>query len=126
MPVRAAAIVGDVVVISTLTIVGFATHETLGQTGRLLVTIGSFLVAWAFVVPWFRVVDERTVRRSVWVVPLAWIAAAPLGAVVRGLVLGIEVSPIFVMVMTVVTGAGLTLWRLILSQVARRTPTSDD
>ena len=123
---RTAAIVGDVIVISILTVVGFATHDTLDQTGRLLLTTGSFLVAWAFVGPWFRIVDERVVTRMVWVVPLAWIAAAPLGAVVRGLVLGIEVSPVFVVVMTAVTGAGLTLWRLILSRVARRSPISDD
>jgi hypothetical protein len=118
---RTATAVGDAVVIAILTIVGFATHETLGQTGRLLVTIGAFLAAWAFVAPWFRVFDERVVRniRTAWVVPLAWIAAAPLGAVVRGLILGIDVSPIFVLVMTAVTGAGLVLWRVALTAFAR-------
>ncbi|MFZ0492249.1 MAG: DUF3054 domain-containing protein [Acidimicrobiia bacterium] len=116
---RTAAIVGDVAVIVILTVVGFATHETLGQTGRLLVTIGAFLAAWAFVAPWFGSFDSGVIRgvRRVWVVSLAWIAAAPLGAVVRGLVLGIDVSPIFVVVMTVVTGAGLVLWRVILAFV---------
>jgi hypothetical protein len=87
----------------------------------LLVTIGAFLAAWIFVAPWFGSFDSEVIRgvRRVWIVPLAWIATAPLGAVVRGLVLGIDVSPIFVVVMTVVTGAGLGLWRVALAAFAK-------
>jgi hypothetical protein len=117
---RTAAIIGDVLVIVVLTIVGFATHETLGQVSRLLITVAAFLAAWAFVAPWFGVFDPSTISMAgkVWRVALAWVAAAPLGAVVRGLVLGIDVPPIFVVVMAVVTGAGLVVWRLILSLFA--------
>jgi hypothetical protein len=114
---RAAALIGDAVVITGLTIVGFATHETLGQVGRLVVTVVAFLLAWAFVAPWFGVFDPTTLvtASKVWLVFLAWIAAAPLGAVLRGLVLSIDVAPMFVVVMAVVTGAGLVVWRLILA-----------
>jgi hypothetical protein len=115
-----AAVVGDAIVISVLTIVGFATHETLGQTGRLLVTIGAFLAAWAFVAPWFGAFDRTNIAEAarVWRIALAWVAAAPLGAVLRGLMLRQDVPPVFVLVMTVVTGAGLVVWRVVLSRFA--------
>lgn len=112
--------IGDAVVIIILTIVGFATHETLGQTGRLLITIAAFLAAWVFVAPWFGAFDTSTVAQTgrVWRIVLAWVAAAPLGAIVRGLILREDVSPVFVVVMMVVTGAGLAVWRVILSRFA--------
>lgn len=115
----AAAIIGDAVVITALTVVGFAAHESLGQVARLVVTVSAFLVAWAFIAPWFGVFDSSTVSdpRKVWMVFLAWMAAAPFGAVLRGLILRIEIAPVFVLVMTIVTGAGLVLWRVVLSLI---------
>ena len=81
---RIVAIIGDVVVLTVLTVVGFAMHETLGAAARLSVTVGAFLVAWL------------------------WIA----------------VSPIFVVVMTAVTGVGLVIWRGVLAWwlTSRSTP----
>jgi hypothetical protein len=112
--------IGDVVVITVLTIVGFATHETLGQTGRLVITIAAFLAAWAFAAPWFGVFDQVTIGQAgaVWRIALAWVAAAPLGAVLRGLVLRQDVPPVFVLVMMIVTGVGLVVWRAILTRFA--------
>ncbi|HDK46166.1 MAG TPA: DUF3054 domain-containing protein [Actinobacteria bacterium] len=113
---RAVAIIGDGIVLGVLSVVGFAMHETMTESSRLLVTVLSFLVAWAWIAPWFGVFgdDVLTDPRRVWRVLLAWVAAAPFGVVLRAFLLGLTVSPIFVIVMTVVTGVGLIVWREIL------------
>ncbi|GBD83861.1 hypothetical protein BMS3Abin02_00244 [bacterium BMS3Abin02] len=114
---RAVAIIGDGIVLGVLSVVGFAMHETMTESSRLLVTVLSFLVAWAWIAPWFGVFgdDVLTDPRRVWRVLLAWVAAAPFGVVLRAFLLGLTVSPIFVIVMTVVTGVGLIVWREILA-----------
>ncbi|GBE22450.1 MAG TPA: DUF3054 domain-containing protein [Actinobacteria bacterium] len=114
---RAVAIIGDGIVLGVLSVVGFAMHETMTESSRLLVTVLSFLVAWTWIAPWFGVFgdDVLTDPRRVWRVLLAWVAAAPFGVVLRAFLLGLTVSPIFVIVMTVVTGVGLIVWREILA-----------
>lgn len=114
---RIAAIVGDSLVLAVLTIVGFAMHETLGAASRLVVTIGAFLVAWLWIAPWFGSfrLDVIGDPRRVWRILAAWVAAASFGSVLRGLVLGLTVSPIFVVVMTAVSGAGLLVWRVVFA-----------
>jgi len=124
---RVVAIIGDGIVLGVLSVAGFAMHETLAETSRLLITVLSFLVAWAWIAPWFGVFGDEVLTdpKRVWRVLLAWVAAAPFGAVLRALLLGLTVSPIFVIVMTVVTGVGLIVWREILAWrlSARSTPT---
>ena len=123
---RIVAIIGDVVVLTVLTVVGFAMHETLGAAARLSVTVGAFLVAWLWIAPWFGAFRGDVIGepKHTWRVLPAWVAAAPFGAVLRGLLLGLTVSPIFVVVMTAVTGVGLVIWRGVLAWwlTSRSTP----
>ncbi|NIA26218.1 MAG: DUF3054 family protein [Gammaproteobacteria bacterium] len=114
---RVIAVIGDVIVLGVLTVAGFTMHETLSDVPRLLVTVISFLVAWAWIAPWFGVYRDEVLAdpKRIWRVLLAWVAAAPFGAVLRAFLLGLTVSPIFVVVMTVVTGAGLIVWREVLA-----------
>jgi hypothetical protein len=115
--VRRIALVGDVAVLGVLTVAGFVTHGTLGDIGRLLITVAAFLAAWFWTAPWFGVYrddyvwDWRQVWRALW----AWSLAAPLGAVVRALLLNTPITPVFVVVSIAVNGAGLVLWRLLLA-----------
>ena len=117
------AIVGDVVVLVSLTLVGFATHLTLDAFGRMTVTLVASLLAWAAVAPFLgvyspTVIDEPT---AIWRVGWAWLLAAPLATFLRGAILGRDIPPVFVIVTILVNGFGLVLWRIALGwSLARR------
>ncbi len=113
---------GDVVVLVVLTIIGFASHSTLDETLRLVVTTAGVLVAWAVVAPWFGAFSAPTITRwsSVWRVALAWAIAAPVAGFLRGLILDLVVSPTFILVTIAVNGAALVAWRLVFAAVHQR------
>lgn len=107
------AVGGDVVVLAVLTAIGFATHSTLGDTGRLVVTTLGALAAWGIVGPWFGVFSTAVLTRwtAVWQVALAWAVAAPAAGFLRGLLLDVNVSATFILVTIAVNGAALVVWR---------------
>jgi len=118
------AIIGDVIALVAVTLVGFATHSTLDQTTRVVVTTLGVLVAWGIVGPWFGAFSTAVLTRpvSVWRVALAWAVAAPLAGFLRGWFLNLVVSPTFILVMIAVNGATLVIWRLISAAYLSRNP----
>jgi hypothetical protein len=110
------AVSGDGVVLVLLTIAGFATHMTLDAAWRMVVTILGSLGAWFAVAPFLGVFREGNILdpRQLWRVALAWLYAAPLATFLRGLVLGRDIPPAFVVVVILINGFGLILWRLAL------------
>jgi hypothetical protein len=113
---------GDVVVLVVLTIIGFASHSTLDETSRLVVTTAGVLVAWAVVAPWFGAFSTATITRwtAVWRVGLAWAVAAPVAGFLRGLILDLAISATFILVTIAVNGAALVVWRLGFAAVHHR------
>ena len=116
------ALVGDLVAVAVPTAVGFGVHGTLGEAGRLAATVVAFVGAWVVVAAGFGLYDDERMARGSWLRVLgAWIAAAPLGALVRSLLLGrATVVVAFVLVTIAVTGPVLVVWRLALARRARR------
>ena len=62
------AIAGDVVTLTVITVLGFATHHTLDAYWRMFVTVLVTLIAWAIVAPWFDAFSTTTLTRpsAVW------------------------------------------------------------
>ncbi len=126
-------LIGDVVVVAILTVIGFATHATLDEVPRMITTFLSFLVAWLLVAPWFGLLREAIVAdpRQVWRVAWAWLVAAPLGALLRAVLLDRSVVDVtFVLVTIAINGLALVAWRaLYAAHLSRRTaaasPTAD-
>jgi hypothetical protein len=116
------AVIGDVAVLAALTVVGFATHSTLDETWRLVVTTLGVLAAWALVAPWFGVFSTEVLTRpaAVWRVAWAWAIAAPVAGFLRAWVLGVTVSPTFILVTIAVNGSGLVAWRAVYASIQRR------
>ena len=115
------ALVGDVLVLAAVTVVGFATHGTLDETTRVIVTSLGVLVAWGIVGPWFDAFSTAVLTRplSVWRVALAWAIAAPVAGFLRGWILGLVVSPTFILVIIAVNGSVLVIWRLAYATLHR-------
>lgn len=116
------AIIGDAVVLVSLTVLGFLTHDTLDETWRLAVTSFGVLVAWALVAPWFGAFSTEVLLRpaAVWRVAWAWAIAAPVAGFLRGLVLGVSVSATFILVTIAVNGAAMVVWRAAFAAVGQR------
>lgn len=116
------AIVGDVVALTVLTAIGFASHSTLDETWRLVVTTLGVLAAWAVVGPWFGVFATQVLTQwnAVWRVALAWAIAAPFAGFLRGLLLDISVSATFILVTIAVNGAALVVWRAAFAALQAR------
>ena len=116
------AIIGDAVVLVSLTVLGFLTHDTLDETWRLAVTSFGVLVAWALVAPWFGAFSTEVLLRptAVWRVAWAWAIAAPVAGFLRGLVLGVAVSATFILVTIAVNGAAMLVWRAAFAAVGQR------
>ncbi len=121
-PLQRNALIGDVLALGILTVAGFASHRELDAGLRMLTTFLPFLLAWAWVAPWFGLYDRATLTepRRVWRVPWACSAAIPLGAFLRGLLLNRPILPIFVLVFLGLGGLAFTLWRAAYALWERR------
>jgi hypothetical protein len=115
---RWSLIVGDALALAVVVAIGFATHreaEAVLST-RYLATYLPFLAAWLAAAAAFGALrPERAAEpRHLWRPAAAALVAAPVGAWLRGLLLGSPVLPIFVAVMAAMMLLALGLWRTAL------------
>jgi hypothetical protein len=121
---------GDVLVLLAFVLVGQAEHEGTNASNPLLgilLTSGEFTVAWIAAGVWFDAFQQDhppSLRAFMGRSLNAWLVAAPLGTLVRALVLGRADIPVaFLIVVFLVCGAMLFGWRVfyyaILSVVRR-------
>jgi hypothetical protein len=108
-------IAGDLAALAVITLVGFATH---GETGlqfvpRMLATFLPLSLGWFLCAPWLGLFDVRIAGslKQLWRPPLAMLLAAPLAGILRGIVLGAAVLPLFVLVLGASAALGMLLWR---------------
>lgn len=118
----------DIVVYLLVTFIGFNAHDSLlgAPLLRVLATFVPFTVSWfiaALCLGLFRIEIIRE-RKYLPRVLLAVILAAPLGATMRGFWLNSPILPVFVLVMTAVSGLGMLLWRGLLQFLLSRPPAS--
>ncbi len=107
-------LLGDILVLALVTVVGFASHGTLGNAGtRMLTTFLPLVIAWLLVAPHLgvfdpaRLADPRQLWRPLW----AMVLAGPLAAWLRGILLGTPIQPIFVPILGGFSALGLLAWR---------------
>jgi hypothetical protein len=107
---------GDVIIFAIVTILGFASHDTLGTAGfRMLTTFVPVMLAWLLIAPHLSVYDINNVTRfrDIWRPPWAMVLAAPLAAFIRGAWLGTVIIPVFVVVLGGVNAIAILTWRVI-------------
>jgi hypothetical protein len=102
----------DVLAVLVFAGVGRANHDEAGTLGGLLSTAWPFLlgtgVGWVVTRAWRRPADIRVVGVRV------WLCTVVVGMLLRALT-GSGTAPSFVVVATLVLGAVLVGWRLVLS-----------
>lgn len=116
-------LVGDAIVLAILTIIGFATH---GETGvsylpRMAASFVPLLFGWFVLAPWFGLFDRETISdpKNLWRIPLLFLFAAPLAALLRSVMLATPVIPIFVLVLGSTNALGMMIWRWIYNRIAK-------
>lgn len=107
---------GDVITLALVTLVGFASHNELGNAGaRMLTTFIPLLTAWLLVAPHLGAFDQQSITdlRQLWRPFWAMVLAAPFAGWMRGAWLNAPIQPVFVVVLGGVSALALSAWRLI-------------
>jgi hypothetical protein len=116
---------GDLLAIALVTVIGFATHgETdLSFLPRMAALFFPLSLSWLLLGPGLGLFRADTVRnaRQLWRPALTALFAAPLAAVVRGLILNAPIIPIFAVVLAAVSALGMALWRALYFLLMRKT-----
>jgi hypothetical protein len=108
-------IAGDLLSIALVTVIGFATHGEAGLSflPRMVAAFLPISLAWFSLAPVFGLFRSGTVTdpKQLWRPVLAMIFAAPLAAVLRGLILNAPILPIFAVVLASTSAFGMLVWR---------------
>lgn len=117
-------ILSDILAIALVTYVGFATHgETdLSFLPRMLAMFVPLVLSWLLIAPWFGLfkLEITSSLRQLWRPVLAMFYAAPLAAVLRGLILNAPIIPIFAVVLVSTSALGILVWRWIYFLITRK------
>ena len=121
---RSVLIVGDILAIGFITLIGFATH---GETGlsflpRMAATFFPLVIGWFLLAPRLGLFQDEVIHnaRQLWRPALAALFAAPLAAVLRGLMLNASIIPIFAVVLAVTSTLGMVVWRALYFLLNRK------
>jgi hypothetical protein len=116
----------DFFVLVIVTVIGFASHETLDSAGtRMLTTLLPLFIAWIAIAPFLGLynLDQISKICQIWRAPYAALIAAPLAAFLRGVILGTPVLLVFVAILGGVSAVAMLIWRgLYLLIVGRVKP----
>ena len=108
-------IIGDILAILTVTLIGFATHGELDTAfiTRMSALFFPLIVAWFLLSPWLGLFQPELISnpKQLWRSALAMLFAAPLAAILRGVILNAPIIPIFVVVLSATSAFGMVLWR---------------
>lgn len=117
-------ILGDILAIGLVTLIGFATH---GETGlsflpRMAATFFPLVTGWFLLAPRLGLFQDEVIHnaRQLWRPALAALFAAPLAAVLRGLMLNAPIIPIFAVVLAVTSTLGMVVWRALYFLLNRK------
>jgi len=123
---RSVLILGDILAIGLITLIGFATHgETdLAYLPRMAATFFPLVIGWFLLAPRLGLFQEEVIyqARQLWRPALTAFFAAPMAAVLRGLMLNAPIIPIFAIVLGAASALGMVVWRglyFLLNRKAR-------
>ena len=121
---RLPLILGDLFTLAAVTVIGFAMHDEIGLAylSRFAAAWIPLSLTWFLLAPWFGLFDESVTRnaRLLYRPALTVIFAAPLAAVLRGLVLGENIQPIFAVVLATANAVGMVTWRALWMWMSNR------
>ena len=123
-------ILGDIFAILLVTVIGFATHGEVGAGSpspnivipRMAVVFLPLAITWFLLAPWFGLFEPEIISnpKQLWLPALAMIFAAPLAALIRGLILNAPIIPIFAVVLAATSALGMIVWRALAWGITKK------
>jgi flagellar biosynthesis protein FliQ len=117
-------IIGDILAIAIVTFIGFAAHgeANLSFLPRMAAIYFPLSIAWLILAAALRLFQSEIISDSkqLWRPLLAALFAAPVTAVLRGLILNAPIIPIFAVVLGTTSALGMVVWRWIYFLLGRR------
>jgi flagellar biosynthesis protein FliQ len=117
-------IIGDILAIAIVTFIGFAAHgeANLSFLPRMAAIYFPLSIAWLILAAALRLFQSEIISDSkqLWRPLLAALFAAPVAAVLRGLILNAPIIPIFAVVLGTTSALGMVVWRWIYFLLGRR------
>jgi hypothetical protein len=108
-------VAGDLLAMAIVTVIGFATHNEadISFLPRMAIVFLPLTVAWFLLAPWLRLFQQEITSnpRQLWRPVFVMIFAGALAVVVRGLILGTAIIPIFAVVLCATSALGMFIWR---------------
>jgi hypothetical protein len=121
---RLILVLGDILALAIVTVIGFATHSplSLDLLPRMMTTFLPLLVGWFLLAALLRLFSPEITQNpgQLWRPVYAALLAAPLVGVLRAVMLGGIVLPIFVLVIGANTALGMLVWRAVFLFIQRR------
>jgi hypothetical protein len=116
-------VLGDILAMTLVTFIGFATHGESGLSflPRMAAAFFPLVAGWFLLAPWFGLFQDEVIRnaRQLWRPALAALFAAPLAAVLRGLILNAPIIPVFAVILGATSALGMVIWRGLYFHVNR-------
>ena len=117
-------ILGDILTIALVTIIGFATHgeADISFLPRMVAAFFPITIAWFLLAPWFGLFQKEIISntKQLWRPALAMFFAAPLAAILRGIILNAPIIPIFAIVLSATSALGMVVWRALFLVLNRK------
>lgn len=117
-------IAGDLLAIAVVTVIGFATHNEADVSflPRMAIVFFPLTVPWFLLAPWLGLFQQAITSnpKQLWRPAFVMIFAASLAVVIRGLILGAPIIPIFAVVLGVTSALGMLIWRGIFFLLNRK------
>ncbi len=115
--------IGDALVFVIFAVIGMRSHKESLTVPSVLVTAAPFAIGWFLVSPFIGVFRRRITsqpRKMSLRTVLAWLAAWPVGLLLRGII-NHEIPPLSFAIVTLITNTiFLQLWRVPFSLFSRR------
>ena len=118
-------IFGDLLAIALVTLIGFATHgeAEVSFLPRMAAIYFPLSISWFLLAPSLGLFQREPISppKQLWRPALAMTFAAPLAAVLRGILLHAPVIPVFAVVLALVSALAMVLWRALHILLIRKT-----
>jgi hypothetical protein len=110
-------VLGDMLAILIVTGIGFATHgeADISFLPRMAAAFFPLAIAWFLLAPFVGLFQPAITSnpKQLWRPVLAMVFAAPLAAVLRGLLLNAAIIPVFAVVLGATSALGMLVWRTV-------------
>src|SRR5215216_5931429 len=110
-------VLGDLLAILITTIIGFATHgeANVSFLPRMAAIFFPLAISWFGLAIALELFDHEVASnaKQLWRPVFGMLFAAPLAAVLRGLILNAPIIPLFAAVLSLTSAFGMLVWRMI-------------